>query len=132
MPDLKIYNQQVLVSSADLRERLNLARLYLALTHVFLARLFKGKRNRIRGTDLESLLVVVCVFIGDAEGRPTTATKIASHSGIPRPSVYRHLNRLIRLKKVVRIGHSYRLTGTAIFPDEERRIARILEEFWQN
>lgn len=132
MTDLNIYNPQVLVSADELRERLKLARLYLALTHELLARIFNGKRNRVRGSDLESLLVVVCVFIGDAEGRPTTATKIASHSGLPRPSVYRHLMRLIRLKKVARVGNNYRLTKTAINPDDKRRLARILDEFWQN
>lgn len=132
MTDLNIYNQQVLVSADELRERLKLARLYLALTHELLARIFNSKRNRVRGSDVESLLVVVCVFIGDSEGRPTTATKIASHCGISRPTVYRHLNRLIRLKKVVRVGNNYRLTETAINPDEKGRLARILGEFWQN
>jgi hypothetical protein len=126
--DLKLYNPQPKVASpVELRKRLAIAKMYLALTHEMRSRLFNAKRHNIRGTDLETLLVLIAVFIGEAEQRPTTPTKIASHSGIPRGTVYRRLNDLIKLKKVVKVGHNYHLAQDALTADKKGRLMRILE-----
>jgi DNA-binding IclR family transcriptional regulator len=83
----------------------------------------------VYGSDLETLLVLLCVFIGEAEGRPTTVTKIASHSGISRQSVYRKLDQLMELKKIERIGRNYHLAEGAVVVDKTGRLKRILREF---
>lgn len=123
--ELKFHNPQTHVTAAKLREKLEFARLYVALTREGLEMAFP-RRARV---DLETLIVWLCVFIGDAEGRSTTPTKIASHSGLARASVYRHLETLIRFGKVVRIGSNYRLATGAAVIDTEGKILKILRNF---
>jgi hypothetical protein len=123
MTELKF--PQTHIPPTQLREKLEVARMYVALTREMLDMAFPASER----TDLEALLVLVCVFIGDAEGRSTTATKLASHSGLSRPAVYRRLARLKKLKKVVRVGDTYHLAPGAVVSDEKGRIAKILRKF---
>jgi hypothetical protein len=81
------------------------------------------------GSNLELLLVFIGVFIGDAEGRPTSATKIANHCGLSRSTVYRRLEELIAKKKVVREGRSYFIAPGAAPIDAENLLPRVLEKF---
>lgn len=125
MTELKLYHPQLHVPAERIREKLDMARMYVALTREMLEMAFP-KRNRV---DLETLLVLLCVFIGDAEGRSTTATKLASHSGLPRSTVYRRLELLLKLKKVVRVARNYRLAEGAVTADEQGRLSRILDNY---
>ena len=113
------------VTSAQLSEKLDVARMYVALTREMLDMAFPASER----TDLEALLVLICVFIGDAEGRSTTATKVASHSGLSRPAVYRRLEYLKKAKKIVRVGSTYHIAPGAMVNDEQGRIAKILRKF---
>lgn len=122
MTEFKFYNPQTHIPPARLREKLDAARMYVALTREGMDLAFPSQKR----IDLEALMVLTCVFIGDAEGRPTTPTKLASHAGLPRASVYRQLEALIRLKKVVRVGPNYRLAPGAAAIDEDGKIGRIL------
>lgn len=123
MPQLKF--QQSHVTSAQLQERLEVARMYVALTREMLEIAFPGNSR----ADLETLLVLICVFIGDAEGRSTTATKVASHSGLSRTAVYRRLDLLQKLKKIVRTGDTYHIAAGALSADANGRLARIFRKF---
>lgn len=123
MSELKF--PQTHVSPAELRERLEVARMYVALTRELLGLAFPNATR----ADMEALLVLICVFIGDAEDRSTTATKVASHSGLSRQAVYRRLERLRKLKKIVRIGSNYHIAPGSVAADEHGRIAKILGKF---
>ena len=131
MSPLKFYHPQSHVPPERLRERLKLARLYVLLTQTFYEMAFP-KRARNFGANTELLLVFICVFIGDAEGRPTTVTKLASHAGLPRATVYRRLEQLCALKKIVKVKRSYHLAPGAASPDDRGRFSRILESLLAN
>jgi hypothetical protein len=129
--DLKLRFEQTHVPAERLRERLRLARLYILLTRTFHEMAFPHTAKSY-GSNIEALLVLVCVFIGDAEGRPTTVTKIASHAGLPRATVYRRLEQLCAIKKITRVGRSYYLASGAAHPDDHGRLSKILEGFLRN
>lgn len=122
--DLKLYNPQPHIPADSLQERLRLARFYVDITRTMYGMAFPKKK-----ADLETLLTFICIFIGDAEGRPTTATKIASHSGLSRTTVYRRLHSLMRLKKIVRVGRNYHLAQGAVTPDKYGRLQKVLDSF---
>ena len=124
MTELKLHQPQPHISPARLREKLDVARMYLALTREFLEKAFPGGKG-----DMEALLVLICIFIGDAEGRSTTATKLASHSGLSRTAVYRRLEFLVRIKKIIRIGDSYHLATGALVADEQGKVSKIINKF---
>lgn len=125
---LKLRHPQTHVPLERMRERLKLAQIYVLLTRMFSEMAFP-QRAKNYGSDLEMLLVLVCVFIGDSEGRPTTVTKIASHAGMPRATVYRRLEQLCKLKKIVRLKRSYFIAPGAASPDDHGRLTKILESF---
>jgi hypothetical protein len=128
MPSLKLHYDQPQIPAERLRERLKLARLYVQMTRTF-SELAFPRRVKNYGSDLETLLVYICVFIADAEGRPTTVTKIAAHAGMPRQTIYRRLEHLCKLKKVVQVGRSYYLAPGAASPDEHGKLTKILNGF---
>jgi hypothetical protein len=124
----KFHNSQAHMSPDRLRDRLKIARLYVELTRTICDLAF-GAKDDGSGADVESLLVLLCIFVGDAEGRATTPTKVASHSGLSRQSVYRRLKLLERRGKIIKVGTNYRLTEGAVTPDSEGKIDRILNDF---
>jgi IclR helix-turn-helix domain len=121
-------HRQSRVTAEQIRERLKVVRLYLALTRTIHELAFPKTADSF-GAEIETLLVTVCVFIGDAEGRPMTASKIAIQAGLPRASVYRRLERLTKLKKIVRVGRTYHFAENALTPDENGRLRKILAKF---
>lgn len=48
------------------------------------------------GTHADELVLLAAVFVGQAEGRPMNASKLAAYAGIPRPTVIRKLKALAR------------------------------------
>jgi hypothetical protein len=126
MTSLKFHYPQTDTPAEQLKERLKLARLYVALTHAYFD-LFYPKRSKT--LDLEMLLVQVCVFIADAEGGSTSVTKIASHSRLSRATVYRRLEQLCKLGKIVKKGRSYYFASNAVALDNYGKLDRILRTF---
>src|SRR6266436_2106994 len=63
-----------------------------------LLRIFQevGFDNRDYGRNLESLYILLVVFIGHAEKRPMTAARISRFLGLPRSTVVRKLAQLIQ------------------------------------
>jgi hypothetical protein len=111
-----------------MQERLELSRWYLALTRTMHELSFPGEPGGF-GSNLEMMLVFMGVFIGDAEERPTTATKIANHCGLSRTTVYRRLEQLIARKKVVRDGRCYFIAPGAAPIDAEDLLPKVLDKF---
>ncbi|WP_223855288.1 helix-turn-helix domain-containing protein [Ralstonia solanacearum] len=63
--------------------------------------LLKERRFGARAADL---LILIGVMIGEAEGRPLGAFKLAELVGVPRPTVIRRLARMARAGLVQRDG----------------------------
>jgi len=128
MPRMKLRHTQTHVPIETMEERLDLARWYLALTRTMHELSFPEERGGF-GSNLEMMLVFIGVFIGDAEGKPTTPTKIANHCGLSRSTVYRRLEQLRELKKVVKEGRSYFIAPGAAPLDPEGALPKVLEKF---
>lgn len=109
-------------------ERLKLLRIYIEFTRTLHLVAFPKKARRF-GSDLETLIVLSCVFIGDAEGRPMTATKIASHAGLPRATVYRRLEQLMKIKRITRLARNYYIAPGAASPDHHGRLSKVLTSY---
>ncbi|EHP42310.1 hypothetical protein OR16_15314 [Cupriavidus basilensis OR16] len=66
------------------------------------------------------VLLVCAVAVGDLEGKPMTAWKLAAYVGMPRPTIVRRLARMARAGLVARDGRGrYSLTT-----EGRRRAAR--------
>lgn|GEM_PF-3743786 len=125
---MKLRHDQSHVPDETLQQRLELCRWYLALTRTIHELTFPQDEGGF-GSNLELMLVLMGVFIGDAEGRPTTATKIAVHCGLSRQTVYRRLEELIALGKVTRERRSYFVAPGAAPLDPQNLLPAILDKF---
>jgi hypothetical protein len=74
--------------------------------------------------DWTTLQIGMFVFYHAVEGhRPPTASKLAREVGVPRPTVVRHLQRLVRLGALRREGTGYSIPEELInAPDAERGV----------
>ena len=72
--------------------------------------------------DWTTLQIGMFIFYHAVEGhRPPTASKLAREVGVPRPTVVRHLQRLVRLGALRRDGTGYSIPEEVInAPDAER------------
>jgi DNA-binding transcriptional ArsR family regulator len=72
--------------------------------------------------DWTTLQIGMLIFYHAVEGhRPPTASKLARELGVPRPTVVRHLQRLVRLGALCREGAGYSIPeGVINTPDAER------------
>jgi biotin operon repressor len=59
------------------------------------------------GTRIETFFIAACVAIGDIEGKPFSAAKIAAYMRVPRTTVIRRLNRLQSWGLIDRRGRHY-------------------------
>jgi DNA-binding IclR family transcriptional regulator len=59
------------------------------------------------GTRLETFFIGLCVALGDIEGKPLSTAKIAAYMRVPRTTVIRRLDRLLRWGLVERQGGYY-------------------------
>lgn len=76
---------------ANMKQTSEPMRLLLDLTRVLSAGLLGQDRF---GASADDLLLVAAVAVGEAEGKPLSAWKLAEQAGIPRPSVVRKLTEL--------------------------------------
>src|SRR5262245_25780087 len=60
------------------------------------------------------------LFIGHAQGRPLSASKLARIAEMPRTTVLRRLTALIELGYLERISNSYYLTAKSNVPNQRR------------
>ena len=66
------------------------------------------------GTRLETFFVGFCVLLGDIEGKPFSATKIAAYLHMPRTTVMRRLKRLESWDIIYRQGNLYHIQETSL------------------
>jgi len=65
--------------------------------------------SELFGSRMETFFIGLCVALGDIEGRPFSAAKIAAYMGMPRTTVTRKLNRLQSWDLVRRQGRRYHM-----------------------
>jgi excisionase family DNA binding protein len=69
-----------------------------------------GHVNEPFGTRVETLFIAACVALGDLEGKPFCASKVAAYLGVPRTTVNRKLEKLGKAGGLVyRTGRHYRV-----------------------
>lgn len=124
----KLRHPQVHIEPEVIEQRVDLCRWYLTLTRTMFELAFPPDCGGF-GSNMELMLVLMGVFVGDAEGRPPTATKIAGHCGLSRPTVYRRLEQLMKLRKVERSGHNYFVAPGVSPSDPMGLLPRVLEKF---
>src|SRR5262249_10829951 len=66
----------------------------------------------------EFLFLMMHLFIGHAQGKPLSASKLAHIAEMPRTTVLRRLTALIELGYLERIGNSYYLTAKSNVPNQ--------------
>jgi hypothetical protein len=66
------------------------------------------------GTRLETFFVGFCVALGDIEGKPFSASKIAAYLHMPRTTVNRRLKRLENWNMVYRHSRRYHVRDTML------------------
>lgn len=84
-----------------------LARLWIELTRQLHRSVAPDLQEQF-GSRANLLLIGIAIYLGTIEGRPLTATKLASYVGMPRASVIRRLGILCRRGAVERKGAIYR------------------------
>jgi DNA-binding transcriptional ArsR family regulator len=88
--------------------RAALARMYVELTKAFHATIFPLDQKPSE-LDANLTAVVVTVMMGQAEGRPMTASEVASELNMPPRSVQRRLDVLVAHGIIQRIERKYYL-----------------------
>ena len=73
------------------------------------------------GTNAPELVLCLAIFIGQAEGKPMTSTKLATYIGMPRPTVIR------KLRTLAKAGLIEMKNGKACLPHEKLNSERVLD-----
>src|SRR5262245_31094439 len=95
------------ITAVNLRKRILIGRLYLRM-----GRRFRQTYYAALGSNMnrQSIRLGLRMFVARAERRhPYTASQLARELGIPRVSVLRHLQRLIDVGYVQRVGTRYEI-----------------------
>lgn len=87
-----------------------LAQMYIDLTLAFHATTVPLGQHP-GNTDANQALVAVAVMLGHAEGRPMTASELATRIKMPRTSVLHRLDALIDAGLITQVGTQYCLTS---------------------
>lgn len=107
------------------KQRIIVARLTLDILRSFGTGYFQSKRYGSRADDLA---LCAALFIGQAEGRPLTAAKLATYAGQARPSVVRRLKEWLQAGFVERQGQGYVLALTVINGSDVVRAAKSAQK----
>lgn len=107
------------------------AKLYIGMTTVLLKLAQKPPIELIPsfGAMLESFPVYLSIFVGDAEGRPMTVTKIANYTEMPRSSIYRVLERLLVNGRVKKDGRFYRVGDVRFTLSDIEMVRDLIKKF---
>ena len=104
------------------RLRLPVVRLLLKMVRLVSKTYFD---NDLAAANAEELVLCCAVFVGHAEGRPMSATKLADYAGIPRSTTVRKLRALTERGLVeLDSGGLYRLSLDIVNSDEAVTTAR--------
>lgn len=95
-------------------ERLAISRLLLELARIFHAKTYEGPGGKPFGAEIDIVFVGACVAIGDLEYRPMSASDIAGYIDMPRATVQRKLEQLVRRGIVSRAGTKFCMASHAV------------------
>lgn len=90
------------ITHAD--QRIIVLKMLLEVMHVFCGAYFKERKLAACADDLT---LVAAIFVGQAEGRPLNASKLANQAGMARPTTIRKLARLQSVGMVERQGRGF-------------------------
>jgi response regulator of citrate/malate metabolism len=122
-------NRQKHMATEEIDYGLRMARVYVTLTRALHDTLLTETAARF-GSESETLLVLLAIFIGDAENRPMSASKIAGYVGLPRASVYRRIAYLTKAGRIERCRkRTYRLVPGTMRGDPHQRLRKIIRKF---
>lgn len=94
------------------RERLIVNRALVEIVRYW-SRAYAHSEDRA-GEVIEVFFVAACVFVGQAEGRPMSATKLAAYTGMPRTTVLRKLDVLMHMGLARKVQRAYCITDAAL------------------
>lgn len=95
-------------------ERLAISRLLLELARAFHNKSFTGPGGKPFGAEIDIVFVGACVAIGDLENRPMSASDVATYIDMPRATVQRKLDQLVRREVVIRRGTKFAMSPSAV------------------
>lgn len=127
MPNGSKFRLQRRVSGEMAAYKLQVAKSYLDLTRAMVACFLPGSPHEL-GPNIESIIILLAVLIGDGEGRPMNATKLAHFTSISRPTVHRRLKNLLKQGKVMRRGDDYYFADDGMNPDLDPDIAKAISK----
>ena len=105
------------------------ARLCLARTLISLLRNAHTawRPDHAFAADIDSTLIITAIFLGHAEGRPFSSSKLAGYLDMPRTTLLRRLELLEREGAIVHNGHHYLLNiDAAVMQDKVRATRRAI------
>lgn len=107
------------------------------VSHLVLSILRVVSQERLKSERLSetALLIIMGVSIGHYEKRPMTINKLSGYLGIPRPTLTRHVQRLLKKGLLVQEGTSLFLSSSLDDPTSEniaRQLVSILESACRN
>lgn len=92
----------------DARERLIISELLFELTQIY------GTPLQRRGISLETIFIIPLLYRASLSNRAVTINSLVKATNIPRTTVVRRLQDLIRHGTIERDGHFYRVTANAL------------------
>jgi DNA-binding HxlR family transcriptional regulator len=107
------------------RERMLLCRLYLGLIRSINDDY--GLDFAAQGDSSSSRVVGIYVFLRTLMCSPVHASQIARALKLPRATVLRRLQEMLKLGYIERVGNAYRVTEKVNIPDLEERLQRRVE-----
>jgi DNA-binding MarR family transcriptional regulator len=107
------------------RERLLICRLYLGLLQTITDDY--GAGFALHSDSLAYRTIGIYVFLRTVMCSPVRASQIAHALKLPRVSVVRRLDELIKHGYVERVGNSYRVTDKVNIPDLQKKLQRRID-----
>lgn len=112
-------------NTTEPRQRVIVAKLTLDILRAFGEAHFRTERFGSRADDL---LLYAGLFIGQTEGRPLNASKLAAYAGQSRSSVTRRLNSWLKAGLVERDGRTYRLAASVMHTRAVAKASRAAQK----
>lgn len=106
-----------------LEAELRLPVVRLAITMIRSATKIYFRSDRY-GATADELIICLAIFIGQAEGRPMNAGKLAQYAGVPRPSAIRKLASLEKRGIVSHVDGAYLIPESVINSEVAMTLAR--------
>ena len=110
---------------AQARERMLICRLYLSLMRTISDDY--GAEFAVHSDSLTNRTIGVYVFLRTVMCSPVRASQIAQALKLPRVTVLRRLQEMVKHGYVERVGNAYRVTGKVNIPDLQKKLQRRID-----